>query len=109
MLPTIVEDRLTAGRDTDPLSMRDYALGWELKRAGMDWKSWLLTRWGMTGTRLLVAKLKADPSLSTEAERLREFIEQEGGCRATYYNHAKRLGQPLELPEIRLHNRRRVT
>ncbi len=22
----------------DPLSMRDYVLGWELKRAGMDWK-----------------------------------------------------------------------
>ncbi len=89
----------------EPLSMRDYTLAWELKRAGMDYKSWLLTRWGMTGTRLLVAKLKADPSLSTEAERVREFIEQEGGCRATYYNHAKRLGQPLELPEIRLHNR----
>ena len=41
--------------------MRDYALAWELKRAGMDWKSWLFTRWGMTGTRWLVAKLKADP------------------------------------------------
>ncbi len=85
--------------------MRDYALSWELKQAGMDWKSWLLTRWGMSGKRLLVAKLKADPSFSTEAERVREFIEQGGGCRATYYNHAKRLGQPLELPEIRLPNR----
>ncbi len=30
----------------DPLSMRDYALAWELKRAGMDWRSWLLARWG---------------------------------------------------------------
>ncbi len=85
--------------------MRDYALAWELKRAGMDYKSWLLTRWGMTGTRLLVAKLKADPSFSTEAERVRAFIEQGGGCRATYYNHAKRLRQPLELPAIRLHHR----
>ncbi len=85
--------------------MRDYALAWELKRAGMDYKSWLLIRWGMTGTRLLVVKLKADPSVSTEAERVRAFIEQEGGCGATYYNHAKRLGQPLELPDIRLHNR----
>ncbi len=89
----------------DPLSMRDYALAWELKRAGMDYKSWLLTRWGMTGTRLLVAKLKADPSFSTEAERVHAFIEQGGGCRATYYNHAKRLGQPLEIPVIRLRNR----
>jgi len=89
----------------EPLSMRDYVLGWELKRAGMDYKSWLLTRWGMTGTRLLVAKLKADPSLSTEADRVSEFIVQGGGCRATYYNHAKRLGQPLEFPDIRLPNR----
>jgi hypothetical protein len=38
--------------------MRDYALAWELKRAGMDWKNWLLVRWGLTGTRLLMAKLK---------------------------------------------------
>ena len=84
--------------------MRDYALGWELKRAGMDWRNWLLTRWGMTGTRLLVAKLKADPSLGSEAERVRAFIEQQGGCRATYYNHAKQLGRSLERPDIRLNN-----
>ena len=90
---------------TDPLAMRDYALAWELKRAAMDWKNWLLGRWGMTGTRRLVAKLKADPSLRTERERVRAFIEQEGGCRATYYNHAKRLARPLELPDIRLNNR----
>ncbi len=89
----------------DALSMRDYALGWELKRAGMDWKGWLLTRWGISGTRLLVAKLKADPSLNSEAERVRAFIAQQGGCRATYYNHARRLGRPLELPDIRLNNR----
>ncbi len=87
----------------DPLSMRDYALAWELKRAEMDWKRWLLARWGMTGKRLLVAKLKADPSLSSEAERVRAFIEQEGGCRATYYNHAKRLARPLELLDERAH------
>ena len=56
--------------------MRDYALAWELKRAGMDWKSWLLARWGMSGTRLLVGKLKADPSLGSEAERVRAFLVQ---------------------------------
>ncbi len=84
--------------------MRDYALAWELKRAGMDWRSWLLARWGMSGMRRLVAKLKADPSMSTEAQRVRAFIEQQGGCRATYYHHAKRLGRPVELPEIRLHH-----
>lgn len=51
--------------------MRDYVLSWELKRARLDWKNWLLTRWGMTGTRLLVAQLKADPSFRTQAERVR--------------------------------------
>ena len=68
------------------LSMRDYALAWELKCAGMDWKGWLLARWGMRGTRLLVAKLKGDPSFRTEAQRVRAFLAQQGGCRATYYN-----------------------
>ncbi len=56
----------------------------------------------MGGKRLLVAKLKADPSLNSEAERVRAFIAQQGGCRATYYNHAQRLGQPLELPNLQL-------
>jgi hypothetical protein len=86
------------------LSMRDYALAWELKRAGMDWRSWLLVRWGLTGTRLLVAKLKADASFSSEVERVRAFIKQQGGCRATYFNHAKKLGPSVELPNIRLNN-----
>jgi len=86
------------------LSMRDYVLGWELKRAGMDWQGWLLTRWGITGKRRLVVQLKADPSLGSEAERVRAFIAQQGGCRATYFNHARRLGQPLQLPELQLNH-----
>ena len=45
-----------------------------------------------------------DGSFSTEAERVRAFIAQQGGCRATYYNHARRLGRPLELPELQLHH-----
>ena len=36
---------------------------------------------------------------------MRAFIKQEGGCRATYYNHAKKLGRSVDLPEIRLNNR----
>ena len=86
------------------LSMRDYALAWELKCAGMDWKGWLLARWGMSGTRLLVAKLKGDPSFRTEAQRVRAFLAQQGGCRATYYNHVNGLGRRVELPELRLGN-----
>ena len=43
-------------------------------------------RWGMSGTRLLVARLKADPSFRTEDQRVRAFLAHQGGCRATYYN-----------------------
>ncbi len=85
--------------------MRDYILGWELQRAGMDWRGWLLARWGLTGARRLVAQLKADPSLGSEAERVRAFIERGGGCRATYYNQARKLRPPVAPPKIRLHRR----
>ena len=40
-----------------------------------------------------------------EAERVRAFIKQKGGCRATYFNHAQKLGRSVDLPEIRLNNR----
>jgi len=38
-----------------------------------------------------------------DVQRL-ELVGQEGGCRATYYNHAKKLGPSVELPNIRLNN-----
>ncbi len=59
----------------------------------------------MTGKRRLVAQLKADPSLGSEAERVRAFIERGGGCRATYYNQARKLRPPGAPPKIRLHRR----
>ena len=45
----------------------------------------------LTGPALLVAQVKADPQYATEAERVKEFIAAGGGCRATYFNHAKKL------------------
>ena len=84
------------------LSLRDYTLGWELKQAGLDWRGWLLAKWGLSGARLLVARLKADSSYQSEAERVRTFIVQGGGCRATYYNHAKMLRPSASAPMIRL-------
>ena len=48
----------------------------------------------------LVAELKSDPSYLSEAERVRTFIAQGGGSRATYFNHAKKLGKPKEPPRI---------
>ena len=51
------------------LSMRDYTLGWELKQAGLDWQDWLLAKWGLSGTRRAVARLKADSSFQSERRR----------------------------------------
>ncbi len=84
------------------LSMRDYTLGWELKQAGLDWQNWLLTKWGLSGTRRLVARLKADSSFQSEQQRVQAFIAQGGGCRATYYNQARKLRPTVAVPKVRL-------
>jgi hypothetical protein len=71
------------------LSMRDYVKARELKKAGMDWKALLHRQWKCS--RLArVAALKADPSFTTEEERVLAFIAG-GGSRATYFRDAKRL------------------
>ena len=36
----------------------------------------------------------------SEAERVRAFIALGGGSRATYFNHAKKLGKPKDPPRI---------
>ncbi len=84
------------------LSLRDYTLGWELRQARLDWRGWLLAKWGLSGSRLLVTRLKADPSFQSEAERVRAFTAQGGGCRATYYNQAKKLRPAADAPRIQL-------
>ncbi len=71
-------------------SMRQYVRAAELKAAGLDWQSMLLQE-TLPATTSLVAKLKSDRRLSTESERVQEFVRRGGGCRATYFNHAKRL------------------
>jgi hypothetical protein len=72
------------------LSMRLYVLAWQLKQAGLDWRSYVLQRC-LAGPALLVAQVKADPQYATEAERVKAFVAAGGGCRATYFNHAKKL------------------
>jgi hypothetical protein len=71
-------------------SLRLYLRAAELKRAGMDWTHVVpLTRENLR--RRLVAELKADHSHPTEESRVQEFARQGGGCRATYFNHARKL------------------
>ncbi len=52
----------------------------------------------------LVAELRADPSYSTEKERVQAFIAGGGGSRATYFNHARKLRPSGEAPKIVLRN-----
>jgi hypothetical protein len=82
-------------------SLRSYVLACELKKAGLDWRQALLSRC-LTGVALQVAKLRADPSFGSEQERARAFVAAGLGCRATYYNHVKKLQPPQEPLKIKL-------
>jgi hypothetical protein len=83
-------------------SMRHYLAAWELKQAGLDWRSLLLSRC-LSGRQLLVAQLKANPRYASEAERVQAFVAGGGGSRSTYFNLSKKLRLPLrKAPRIRL-------
>ena len=71
-------------------SMRQYVRAAELKAAGLDWRAMVLQE-ALPPKTSLVAQLKAVSQFASEAERVREFVRRGGGCRATYFNHAKRL------------------
>src|SRR5262249_26095132 len=81
-------------------SLRVYVRAWELKRAGLDWRHAVLSRC-LTGVALQVAKLKSNPTYTSEEQRARAFVAAGLGCRATYFNHAKRfksLERPSQIP-----------
>lgn len=82
-------------------SFRTYILGWELKKAGLDWRAAILGRC-LNGTALVVAQLKADQSFDSEEARVRAFVASDAGCRATYFNHARRLTATETVPTINL-------
>ena len=73
-------------------SMRLYLRAAELKRAGMDWME-VLPLAPENPRQRLAAELAADGSFATQEARAREFGVRGGGCRATYFNHARRLKQ----------------
>jgi hypothetical protein len=82
-----------------PHSLRMYGQAWELKKAGLDWRQAVLSRF-LTGPALTVARLKADASFASEAARVRAFVQSGAGCRATYYQHARKLQPPAPIPHI---------
>jgi hypothetical protein len=85
-------------------SLRTYGQAWELKQARLDWRRAVMSRCLM-GPALLVARLQADATFASEAARVRAFIAAGGGCRATYYHHARKLRPPTEVPRIVLTNK----
>jgi hypothetical protein len=82
-------------------SFRTYITAWERKQAGLDWHSAVLNRC-FTGALREVAKLKSDPSYRSEQERVHAFVSSGLGCRATYFNLARRLRPTVEVPPIQL-------
>ncbi len=71
-------------------SMRLYLRAAELKRAGMDWMH-IMPLSPEDPRERLVSDLQADSEFATQEARAREFMTRGGGCRATYFNHARRL------------------
>jgi hypothetical protein len=82
-------------------SLRTYQQAWELKQAGLDWRQAVLCRC-LSGTALVVARLQADRSFANEAARVRAFIESGAGCRATYFQHARKLRPQAAPPKLLL-------
>lgn len=71
-------------------SMRTYLRAAELKRANMDWMD-IVPLAPENRRQRLVTELQADRSFCTEDARAREFSVRGGGCRATYFNHSRKL------------------
>ena len=67
-------------------SMRHYVRAKELKAAGMDWTDVLAAEDENRRARLAAELLASDADGST-AERVKAFVEQGGGCRATFFNY----------------------
>lgn len=82
-------------------SLRSYVTAWERKQAGLFWQKAVLDRC-LSGLAREVARLRADRQYATEEARAQAFVAAGLGCRATYFNHAKKLCPPTETPRITL-------
>ncbi|HLJ95571.1 MAG TPA: hypothetical protein VKU02_20505 [Gemmataceae bacterium] len=71
-------------------SFRHYVRAGELKAAGMVWTEVLeLEEDG--GSARLAAEILASDAYQTTMDKVRAFVQRGGGCRATYFNHVRRL------------------
>ena len=72
-------------------SLRHYVRAKELKAAGMDWTEVLAAEDENPRARL-AAELLASAAYGSTAARVQAFVEQGGGCRATFFNYRRKLG-----------------
>ena len=75
-------------------SLRHYMRARELKAAGMDWAEVLAAETRTSG-RGLAARLLASNAFGSTAERVEAFVNQGGGCRATFFNYRRYLLQKI--------------
>ena len=71
-------------------SMRHYVRARELKAAGMDWTEVLAIE-DENKRAGLAAELLASTDYHSTAARVKAFVEQGGGCRATFFNYRRKL------------------
>ncbi len=83
-----------------PPSMRHYLRGFELMRAGLDWRRALDATCFIRGPARIVAELVSDTNYASEEDRVRAFMEKSGMCRATYFNLKKKLPPKEEVPHL---------
>ena len=76
-------------RVRDP-SLRHYVRAKELKAAKMDWTEVLASEAENPRARL-VAELVNSAAYASTSARVQAFVEQGGGCRATFFNHRRYL------------------
>jgi hypothetical protein len=71
-------------------SLRHYVWARELKAAGMDWTEVLAAEDENPRARL-AAELLVSAAYGNTAARVKAFVEQGGGCRATFFNYRRYL------------------
>ena len=77
---------------------RHYVRARELKAAGMDWTEVLAVEDENPRARL-AAELLASTAYGSTAARVKAFVEQGGGCRATFFNYRRRLSGGIGTSE----------
>src|SRR5262249_13427854 len=71
-------------------SMRHYVRAKELKAAGMDWTEVLASAAENRRARL-AGEVLASAAYTSTAARVQAFVDQGGGCRATFFNYRRKL------------------